>query len=448
MGRQVHLSAVDGAWGDGMEYNTICIYTSEEARWQGKPLADAVINLLGERRLAARCLVTRAIAGCDENGEAATQRVEVLSYNLPVRIEIILPAAEVEDLLTAVVEMVTDGVVGVSSLQVISHKVKHRLIPRQLKVRDVMTPSPKRTKPDASLDQVLDVLLKSDFTGLPVVDDKQRPIGIITDGDLLYRAGIPIRVRLLAEFDKDDVQTVKRGVSHRLAKEIMTAPVVAVEQDQFLFEAVEIMLKRGLRRLPVVDAKGVLVGILSRIDIFKAINRQAPTTSWLQGNGIILSQPRQAGDAMRKDTPTVSPDTPLEQVIKLLGNSAIERVAVVDDQGRLLGLISDRAMLEAFSEHKHGIWDYLVRKMTSKEAGRPQASLIHQYRVTTAGQVMEADFPSVKPDTPLDEAVQVMTDLHLKRLPVLDERGVFLGMLRREALLRLESRAASSEGKS
>ncbi|MCA1989939.1 MAG: CBS domain-containing protein, partial [Desulfarculus sp.] len=284
--------------------------------------------------------------------------------------------------------------------------------------------------------------------GLPVVDDNQRPIGIITDGDLLYRAGIPIRVRLLAEFDKDDVQTVKRGVSHRLAKEIMTAPVVAVEQDQFLFEAVEIMLKRGLRRLPVVDAKGVLVGILSRIDIFKAINRQAPTTNWLQGNGVILSQPRQAKDAMRKDTPTVSPDTPLEQVIKLLGNSAIERVAVVDGQGRLLGLISDRAMLEAFSEHKHGIWDYLVRKMTSKEAGRPQASLIHQYRVTTAGQVMEADFPSVKPDTPLDEAVQVMTDLHLKRLPVLDERGVFLGMLRREALLRLESGAASSEGKS
>jgi|DewCreStandDraft_4_1066084.scaffolds.fasta_scaffold37991_2 CBS domain-containing protein len=429
-----------------MEYKAICIYTNEDARWQGKPLADAVINLLRERRLAARCLVTRAIAGCDENGETATQRVEVLSYNLPIRIEIILPAAEVEGLLTAVAEMVTEGVVGVSNLQVVSHKVRHRLIPRQMKVRDVMTPAPKRTSPEATLDQVLEILLKSDFTGLPVVDDNQRPVGIITDGDLLYRAGIPIRVRLLAEFANDDIQTVKLGVAHRLAKEVMTTPVVTVEQDQFLFEAVATMLKRDLRRLPVVDAKGALVGILSRIDIFKAINRQAPTTSRLQGNGVILSQLRQAGDAMRKDTPTVSPDTPLEEVIKLLGNSAIERVAVVDGQGGLLGLISDRAMLEAFSEHKQGIWDYLVRKMSSKEMGRHHSRLIRQYRVTTAGQVMETKFPSVRADTPLEEAVQIMTDQHLKRLPVLDEQGKFLGMLRREALLRLETGGAAPDG--
>ncbi|MFZ5587453.1 MAG: DUF190 domain-containing protein [Thermodesulfobacteriota bacterium] len=431
-----------------MEYKVICIYTSEDARWQGKPLVDAVINLLRERRLAARCLVTRAIAGCYENGEAATQRVEILSYNLPVRIDIVLPAAEVEDLLAAVAEMVNEGVVGVSSLQVISHKVKHRLIPRQLKVRDVMTPAPKRTRPDTTLDQVLEVLLKSDFTGLPVVDDNNHPIGIITDGDLLYRAGIPIRVRLLAEFAKDNVQVVKQGIAHRLAKEIMTAPVVTVEQDQYLFEAVETMLKRNLRRLPVVDAKGALVGILSRIDIFKAINRQAPAASRLQGNAIILSEPRQAGDAMRKDTPTVSPDTPLEQVIRLLGNSAIERVAVVDGQGRLLGLISDRAMLEAFSEHKQGIWDYLVRKMSSEEIGRRHASLIRQYRGTTAGQVMETEFPSVTVATPLEEAAQVMTDLHIKRLPVVDGQGTFLGMLRRETLLRLESGGAVSGGKS
>ncbi len=424
--------------GSGLEYSVICIYASEDARWEGKPLADALMRLLQNGQLAARCLVTRAIAGCYEGGEVATQRVEVLSYNLPLKIEIVLPTPEVEALLPRILEMVGEGVVGVTEMRMVAHKVKHHLVPRHLKVRDVMTPNPKLVQPDTPLSRALDILLSSDFTGLPVVDQQGRPVGIITDGDLLYKAGIPIRVRLLAQFAADEVSSLRESLAHKQAKEIMTAPLVTVHQDQYLFEAVDAMLKRGLRRLPVVDAGGVLVGILSRIDIFKAISKEAPDSRRLQSNGIVFSEPCRAIDVMRKDTPTVSPDAPLEQVINLLGNSAIERVAVVDAQGKLLGLISDHAMLGAFSEHKEGLWDYLVRKMSSKEVGERHAELIRQYRSTRAGQVMEEDFPSVGQDTTLEEAARIMTDKRVKRLPVLDAQGHLLGMLRREALLRLE----------
>jgi CBS domain-containing protein len=426
-----------------MDYSVICIFASEDARWEGKPLADGLIALLRERRIAARCLVTRGVSGCYENGELATQRVEVLSYNLPLKIEIVLPSPEAQDLLPTVTQMVTEGIVGVSDLRGVVHKVKHQLIPRHLRVRDVMTLDPQRVRPASPLSRALEMLLSSDFTGLPVVDEHGRPLGMLTDGDLLYRASVPIRVRLLAEFAAQELSYVKELLAGRQVSEIMSAPAVTVLADQRLSEAVETMLKRGLRRLPVVDAEGVLVGILARRDIFQAISREAPDSRRLAGKGISVGDLRRAGDAMLPGTPTAAPDTPLERVIELLGNSAVERVAVVDAEGRLLGLISDRALLGAFAEHKQGLWDYLVRKVSAPEPDEAQAELARHYQRAQAGQIMEKDFPSVGEDTPLEEAARLMTEKRIKRLPVLDPQGRLRGMLSREALLRLGSGQAA-----
>ena len=80
-------------------YNIIEIFIGEEARWQGQPLYNAMVQLVHDLKIAARCMVTKGIEGSYENGEIATSRLEVLSYNLPVRITIIAPAAESERIL-------------------------------------------------------------------------------------------------------------------------------------------------------------------------------------------------------------------------------------------------------------------------------------------------------------------------------------------------------------
>ncbi|MFH1033097.1 MAG: DUF190 domain-containing protein [Pseudomonadota bacterium] len=420
-----------------MEYSIICIYASEEARWQGRPLADALMQLLREGQMAARCLVTRGVAGCYEDGEMASGRVEVLSFNLPLKIEIVLPAAEAAELLPRVTEMVEQGLVGVSPLNMVAHKVKQHLVPPHLKVRDVMNPEPRSVRPDQPLSQALEILLGSDFSGLPVVDGQGRPLGMLTDGDLLYRAGIPIRVRFMASFADQEVGPFLQGLSGKTVGQIMTAPAVTVAGEQPLGQAVQTMLSHGLRRLPVVDEAGLLKGMLSRVDIFRAIGQHAPLLRRLRNNGVSLAQARRAGDAMLRNTPTASPETPLEEVIKLLGNSSVERVAVLDQQGRLLGLISEQAMLPAFAGHKPGLWHFLMSKLAPQEEGERQAELIRHYQDTKAGQVMESEFASVAEETPLEEAAALMTEKRIKRLPVLDGQGRLRGMLSREALLRL-----------
>jgi CBS domain-containing protein len=420
-----------------MDYSIICIYASEDARWQGQPLPEALMHLLGQSKVPARCLVTRAMAGSYEDGEMASARVEVLSFNMPLKIEIVLPSPEVAELLPRVTEMVDQGIVGVSEMRMVAHKVRQHLIPRHLKVRDVMTLDPMRGRPDWPLSQALEVLLNNDFSGLPVVDQEDRPVGILTDGDLVYRAGIPLRVRLMSQFSDQEIGPLKQSLVGQPVSGVMTSPVVTVGQEQDLHEAADIMLKHGLRRLPVIDDGGVLRGILSRVDIFKAISQHAPDSRDLAQRGIAIANPRRAGDIMLKDIPTVAPETPLKLVIELLGNSAVERVAVLDPEGRLLGLISDQAMLGAFSKHKEGLWDYLMSKISPPDDDHRHAELIRHYRATLAGQVMDRDFASVGEDTPLEEAARLLTEKRIKRLPVLDSRGRLRGILSREVLLRL-----------
>ena len=169
-----------------LDYRLIRIYTSEEARTRGRPISEAVVQFVASRRIAARCVVLRGTSGSYESGEIATPNILVLSYNMPLVIEIILPAGEIDSLLPALQEIVTDGIVAVESVQAVSHRASKRLIPRQLKVQDVMTTSPKTVTPTTAVQEVIRLLLSSDFNAVPVVDEPQPP-------DRHHHAGRPDR---------------------------------------------------------------------------------------------------------------------------------------------------------------------------------------------------------------------------------------------------------------
>ena len=137
-----------------LQYKVIEIFTSEKVRWEGRPINEAVVQYVHDLKIAARCLVTRAIDGCYESGEVATGRLEILSYDMPLRIAIVLPAAEIERVLPEVEAMVADGIVAVHHLDVVSHKTRKQLVSRQIKVRDIMTPDPRKVSLTTPLDQV------------------------------------------------------------------------------------------------------------------------------------------------------------------------------------------------------------------------------------------------------------------------------------------------------
>jgi CBS domain-containing protein len=414
-----------------LQYKKIEIFTSEQARWEGRPLYDAVIQFVHDLKIAARCLVTRGIEGSYETGEIATGRLEVLSYNMPLRITIIVPAVEADKIVSQVEVMVTDGIVAVADLNVIAHKTHGLLIPKDTRVRDIMTLHPKKVNPETSLDEVARLLLSSTFTGVPVVDQEERPVGVISQSDLIYKAGMPMRLGLLAESDQQKVGLVLEKLAPKKAQEVMNRPAITIEQDKLVTDAVNLMLKKQVKRLPVTDAGGKLVGMLSRLDVFHTILRECPDWHAFKKQQITVNL-RFVSDIMRRDTATVFPETPIEEVIRLIDCNDMQRVCVVDKEGHLLGLISDRDLLGAFSDRSTGLWNYFVSKISSTEPDRLKEDL----RAQTAGEVMNTNIVTVQEEAPINEAIRLMLDKAIKRLPVVDEQGKFKGMISRDALMR------------
>ena len=224
----------------------------------------------------------------------------------------------------------------------------------------------------------------------------------------------------------------------------MTQPAVTIEQDKLVTEAVNLMLKKQVKRLPVVDAAGSLVGILSRVDVFRSIMRESPDWQAFQEQSIAVENLRFVSDIMRRDTPTVFPDTPVEEVIRLIDSNDIQRVCVVDQEGHFLGLISDRDLLIAFSERHPGIWDYFASKIPFTERGRRHEHLQRHLELKTAGEVMNTNIITVQEDAPINEAIRLMLDRAIKRLPVVDAQGKYQGLVSRDALLRAGFAASSA----
>ncbi|HEX8396961.1 MAG TPA: CBS domain-containing protein [Pyrinomonadaceae bacterium] len=126
-----------------------------------------------------------------------------------------------------------------------------------MKVRDVMTTEVGYCQPDAPLAQAADIMWQRDCGVVPVVDESQRVIGMITDRDICF--AVVTKNRLASEIKISEVISQNEVRS--------CAPGDAVE------DALKTMKRRQLRRLPVVNKEGVLVGILSLADLISGVGK-------------------------------------------------------------------------------------------------------------------------------------------------------------------------------
>jgi len=139
-----------------------------------------------------------------------------------------------------------------------------------MKVRDVMTTDPIRVTPETRLREAARLMVHHRVSGLPVVDDAGRLVGILSEGDFLRQEADrdrPHGVSLLdALFGEGELQ----AVSAETVAEVMTRSVVTITPEATLGEAARVLGRRNFKSLPVVDLDGDLVGIVSRADVVGA----------------------------------------------------------------------------------------------------------------------------------------------------------------------------------
>lgn len=418
-----------------LDYKVIEIFTSEDARYKGHILSAALVRRVHDLKIAARCIVLRGIEGCYENGEMATQGIEVLSFNMPLKMEIVLPASELDRVLPIVEEMVEDGIVLVRESESHIHNLKARLLPGNLRVADIMTTDPKAVRPQTPVSDIVRLLLDSSFNSVPVVDEQGRPVGIVTQGDLIKRAGMPIRLGLLRAMTQDNLDATLQALSERHAKDIMTTPAITTYQDSDLQQIIKQMLAKNLKRMPVVDNQGKLTGMLSRFDVFRTVTRETPAWRAIKDQGIDVGNIRYVGEILRRDVRAVKADTPIKEVMKIIDENDIQRVMVVDGEGKLMGMIFDRDLLELFAGHRVGIWDRITSRLTFTAMGQRHKAAVEAAKKQTAGEIMRKDLITIKEDATLDEAIRLMTNHQIKLLPVLAGDGKFIGVVTRNMLL-------------
>ena len=126
------------------------------------------------------------------------------------------------------------------------------------RVRDVMTPNPISSTPEASVEALARLMSDTNCGEIPICKGG-KVVGIVTDRDVTCR-------------------TVARGLNPAETKagDIMTLLPVTVFDDDLLRKAIDVMEVEGVRRVPVVDANGLMVGILSQVDVaLRASQRKA-----------------------------------------------------------------------------------------------------------------------------------------------------------------------------
>ncbi len=145
-----------------------------------------------------------------------------------------------------------------------------------MKARDIMTNKVITITPDAKVRQAVDLMLRHRISGLPVVDERGKLVGLLVESDLVYssRPDLPAHLQLLEDFlrsgrtDMQEDELVEMA-SHPVSR-YMTRQVVTATPEASVRELVEIMVENNFKRIPIIQ-DGILKGIVTRADILKVI---------------------------------------------------------------------------------------------------------------------------------------------------------------------------------
>lgn len=281
-----------------------------------------------------------------------------------------------------------------------------------LKVKDVM-----RTRNLVSVQRDDDVAMAAQLMAwagvrhLPVLDareandrDAGRVVGVFTERDLLrYRA--------------------ETGVGGGLDPigGFMSSPAETIAPDAEITEASARIIAGHLGCLPVVDGDDTLIGIVTTTDLV----------------GLHLSRPPQEPDGLgeqprvsvaMKRPATVRPYEPLLEAVGIMVDRDVRHVAVVDDNGRVIGIVSDSDVRTAIGdpvEALHREWEEL-----------------EELKVST---VMTTDVVTVREDAGLLDAARAFIDHRIGAIPVVDAAARLVGIVSYVDVLRaLRNRVATA----
>jgi CBS domain-containing protein len=141
-------------------------------------------------------------------------------------------------------------------------------------VKDIMVKEVITIQKGASVEELSELLIKNKISGVPVIDSDGKLVGIATEGDLIIKDSdlhFPRYFKLLDSIIYlESLNKFKKSLKKFLGtkvEDVMTSKIKTVKEDSTVGDAANMMIKYNINRVPVLDSKDELAGIVTRADI-------------------------------------------------------------------------------------------------------------------------------------------------------------------------------------
>lgn len=262
-------------------------------------------------------------------------------------------------------------------------------------------------RPDDSIDQAIALLDQHGFRHLPVIE-RSRILGMVSDRDLLSAvAMLPSSERLAAGSGPARVGATR-------VEQIMSRPAITVDAEAPLEAAAEIMLREGIRAVPLVY-KDRVAGIVTETDFLKCYLDDRPMarkTGW---------RLRKVGEMMSSPVVTLLPNDQFLHAVRTMQSRRFRHLPIVD-QGKLVGIVSDRDMRRALGGMP------IQAEDARAEGHRPHTQVV-------MADIMTRDVMTTVADSTLAEVADTLVNNKFGSLPVMQDEAL-VGIITESDLLK------------
>lgn len=248
----------------------------------------------------------------------------------------------------------------------------------ELRLRDIATSAVLTVVPDLPLRNAIQLFVDAQVSCLVVTEDGDRPVGIITERDLL---------RLVCSGYAED----------KPVRSVMSAPLLTVREDMDFSSAQALLANRAVRHLVLVDETGRLRGVASETDFRRHLGHD------------LFKAIHCLGAVMDPSADMLPPEHPLARALEIMASTRRDHLVIGRD-GRAEGILTERDVPR------------LMARQVSPER-------------LTIGEVMSHPLYTVGPDITVAEAARRMGEARLRHLVVLDERGQMLAVISQHRML-------------
>lgn len=276
------------------------------------------------------------------------------------------------------------------------------------RLADLMSSSPVTTRVGAPPHRIVRRMAEHGVTSVVLLDDEGQPADIVTERDI-----VRYLYKHRSEFDMDWFRAEPWPWDTR-------QKLVTARKKTTVMEAVELMVKHGIGHLPVVDGQGRLAGMVIELDLLRwlatlhaQLDRDvAASNAAVRGGRSERSlKVKTVARVMTSEPPTAPRTANIERILRRMATTPTGSVILVDKDQHPVEVVtlSDVVRLLARrSEEPHMSWLWI------EHMDRPE------------GWVLE----SVRPDTPITKAFDRMERRHVHRMPVMDDDGRLVGVVR------------------